>query len=52
MVSWQISFYVNNGQVEYSGDWKNGMRHGKGAYYDTDGTLIYDGKWENDDYAH
>ena len=31
----------------YEGDWKDGIRHGKGRRYYSDGS-IYDGGWDRD----
>ena len=36
--------YNDNGELIYSGEWKDGERKGKGKYYH-DGSLIYEGKW-------
>ena len=32
----------------YIGEFKNGMRHGKGIYYYKDGKINYDGEYIND----
>lgn len=33
--------------VTYVGNWKNGLKHGKGKETDRDGNIINDGIWEN-----
>ena len=47
-----VMVHHKNGQIEYTGEWKNGVKHGYGSYYDENGTLIYAGEWKNDDYAY
>ena len=39
---------VNNNDEYYKGDIKNGLRHGKGKLYYTNGTLKYEGDFIND----
>ena len=38
-----------NGEY-YIGQWKNGLRNGKGTYYYSNGNIKYDGDWINDKY--
>ena len=40
-----------NGEVEYKGNWKNGVYDGKGTLYDENGDKVYSGKWKDGDYA-
>lgn len=46
---WDVSHPINGGAV-YQGEWKDNMRHGKGAFYTTVGNtrVVCDGMWEND----
>lgn len=46
------SWYYNNGQIMYDGEFKKGKQNGTGSYYDESGNLIYSGEWKNGDYAH
>ena len=32
----------------YIGQWKNGLRNGKGTMYYSNGTIKYEGDWVND----
>ena len=34
----------------YIGQWKNGLKHGKGIYYYKNGNIKYDGDFVNDKY--
>lgn len=38
----------HNQQSSYTGQWKNGKRHGKGIYLYTNGD-VYDGLWKNNE---
>ena len=40
-----ITYYSNN-NTEYSGTFYKGYRHGIGQLYDTDGILIFSGKFD------
>jgi len=33
--------------IRYTGEIKNGLRHGTGKFYNADGHLVYDGAWFN-----
>ena len=33
---------------EYTGEWKNGLRHGYGPYIDSNGEVLFEGQWEHD----
>jgi len=41
---------LNDSELLYEGEVKNGMRHGEGQAYDGEGRLVYDGEWINDYY--
>jgi len=32
---------------KYVGEWNDNKRHGQGTLYDTDGSIIYEGTWDN-----
>ena len=40
-------FTWTNG-YKYTGEFKNGMFHGKGILVKSDGTVLQEGRWEND----
>ena len=40
--------YYENGNVEYTGGFKNGLRDGPGTAYDADGNELYKGMWKKD----
>lgn len=46
-----IIYYLGTDIPKYDGEFKKGKYHGKGILYDENGKKIYDGKWENGDYA-
>lgn len=39
-------YVTSDASCEYTGEWRNGMKHGKGVQQVTDGT--YDGEWKED----
>lgn len=46
------ALFDKNGNLMYSGGWKNGMRHGQGVEFDADGQLVYCGMWHEDKYLN
>ena len=43
------SYYPDIGVIEYEGGICNGKRWGRGAQYDRNGKVVYDGEWMNDE---
>ena len=41
------SYYLENGKIEYEGEWCEGNRMGAGVLYDRDEVVIHDGEWVN-----
>ena len=41
------SYYLENGRVEYEGEWCEGKRMGVGVLYDRDEVVIHEGEWVN-----
>ena len=41
------SYYLENGRVEYEGEWCEGNRMGAGVLYDRDEVVIHEGEWVN-----
>ena len=39
--------YYENGNLEYVGNYKDGVEHGEFLYYYEDGTLQYEENWKN-----
>lgn len=59
MTGWTYIGCVNHGKMDgwgvskmggviYTGQWKNGKRHGLGVYETEDGLVIFDGGWKDD----
>lgn len=46
-----VKYYLNSNQIEYKGELRNGVPHGKGTRYYEDGTVEYSGEWEDGDYV-
>lgn len=44
-------YYLDSDVIECEGNYKDGMRNGKGTSYDMNGNETYKGEWRNDDYA-
>lgn len=40
------TLYYHKKKIEYEGEWKNGLKHGKGKFYWRNGDM-YEGGWEN-----
>ena len=40
------SFTFNITGITYEGEWKNGLKHGKGKEIDSSGNIITEGIWE------
>lgn len=40
--------YHPNGSKMYEGDFKHGLYHGEGIYFNDKNTKIYEGEWQND----
>ena len=38
-----------NGEY-YKGEWKNGLKNGKGKYYNKKGNIKFEGEWVNDEF--
>ena len=38
----------NGKYIYYIGQFKNGLKHGKGTYYYSNGKIMYEGDWIND----
>ena len=41
------SYYLENGKIEYEGEWCEGNRMGAGVLYDRDEVVIHEGEWVN-----
>ena len=41
------SYYLENGRVEYEGEWCEGNRMGDGVLYDRNEVVIHEGEWVN-----
>ena len=42
----EFTYYEGLDSLDYEGEWKNDMRHGKGICYED--TNIYEGYWKED----
>ena len=40
------TYFWKNGNIKFTGNWKNNMRHGKGKIYENN-SLIFNGVWKN-----
>lgn len=43
-------YYSGMSQIEYEGEWCDGMRWGRGVQYDRYGSIVYDGEWLGDEH--
>ena len=43
-------YYSDIQKIEYEGNWCAGKRWGRGAHYDRNGRVVYEGEWINDSY--
>ena len=48
-VCYGVKFYSDVGRVEYMGEWCQGIRWGRGAQYDRNGSVVYEGEWLHDE---
>jgi hypothetical protein len=39
--------YTYENGSKYEGEWKDNKRHGKGIFYDSDGSKHYEGYWKS-----
>ena len=44
----KCDLYNIDGKLIYTGEWKDGLRHGKGTSFYEDDTIMYCGEWEDD----
>ena len=42
-----IKEFLDDGKLEFEGEYLNGVRHGKGKYYDYNGKLEFEGEYLN-----
>ena len=49
-VCYGCKYYSDTEMIEYEGEWRDGVRWGRGVQYDRSGGVVYDGEWLNDEY--